>query len=213
MDIIFFIGIITIFLFRNYVFVAIVHAMLIALLCKHFTYKKIWIILVSYSSFVALFFLSGFLNSFLNIPAAIIKRKAEFASLGEGNTNLLMNELQPTFKSFVFNLPQAINHFFFRPYLLEFINPAILLTALELFIYQLIILLFIFFRKKHLIITNNFNVFGVILFINMMLIIGYTIPNIGAIVRYRSVFWIFILCPMVCTINFKKMNFLKKQTA
>ena len=206
---IFLLGIITIFLFRNYILVALLPAMLIAILCKAYPYKKKIIFIASYSVYSLFFFLTGFLNGFLNLPAGVVKRKADFALLGEGNTNIAMNNLYPTVKSFLINLPQAINHTLFRPYLWEFANPGVILTAIELLFYQMIVLAFVFFRNKKTSVTNSFNLFGYAFFINMMLIIGYTIPNVGAIVRYRGLFWIFILCPLICNTDWSKLNFLK----
>jgi hypothetical protein len=76
---------------------------------------------------------------------------------------------------------------------------------MELLLYQLLILLFIIYRKKDPQI-HPFNLFGFALFINMMLIIGYTIPNIGAIVRYRSIFWVLLICPLLCNIDWTKLS-------
>jgi hypothetical protein len=196
----------TVFLFRNYVMVAILPAMVIAFLCKMFPIKKRFVLIVSYSIFILVFFITSFTTSFLNMPNAVVRRKSEFATLIGGKTDIKMNELQPNIQSFVSNFPQAVNHSFFRPYLWEFRQPAVLLTAIELLMYQLIILLFIFYRKKQDTTIHAFNIFGFVLVFNMMLIIGYTIPNLGAIVRYRSIFWIFIIAPLLCNINWRKLH-------
>ncbi|MBC7888547.1 MAG: hypothetical protein H7Z13_11760 [Ferruginibacter sp.] len=202
----FLLGMTTIFLFRNYVIIAILPAMLTAMLCKVLRYKKRFVFLISYSIFFLLFFLSGFSKSFLNLPAAVVQRRADFAALAGANTDIPMNSLYPTLQSFIFNLPQAINHSLFRPYLWEFSQLPVLLTALELLMYQLILLTFIFFRKKQPIVINDFNIFGFAFLFNMMLIIGYTIPNIGAIVRYRSIFWIYLIVPALCNIDWRKWS-------
>jgi len=200
-----FFSLLTIFLFRNYVIIAIIPALATVLACRYLPYKKRFVLLITYSVFFVGFFLSGFSNSLLNLPAAVVQRKADFASLSEGNTNISMHELYPTVQSFISNLPQAINHYFLRPYLWEFSQPAVLLTALELLVYQMIFLAFIFFRKKRLMTLHLFNIFGLAFVFNMALIIGYTIPNIGAIVRYRSIFWVFLICPMLCTTDWKRL--------
>ncbi len=207
----FVLGLAIIFLFRNYVVVAIIPAIVIALLCRVFVAKKRWVLIISYSFFSAVFFLSGFNKSSLNLPAAVAARKADFATLESGNTNIAMNELQPTFISFVLNFPQAINHSFMRPYLWEFRQLPVLLTAIELFIYQLMLLAFIFYRKKPSGTIDNFNIFGLLFLFNMMLIIGYTIPNIGAIVRYRSIFWVLLICPVMCNVDWKSLVSLDKK--
>lgn len=189
--------------------IAMLPAMLTAMLCKILPCKKRWIVLSAYAVFFMLFFLSGVVSSSFNMPAAVVQRKADFAALGEAKTNISMNELMPNAQSFILNLPQAINHSLFRPYLWEFTQLSVQLTAMELICYQLLILAFILFRKKDGPPVHSFNIFGFALFLNMMLIIGYTIPNVGAIVRYRSIFWIFLICPLVCNIQWKKL-FLKK---
>ncbi|MCW3093065.1 MAG: hypothetical protein JWP81_4134 [Ferruginibacter sp.] len=201
----FLLGIAIIFLFRNYVVLALIPAMLIAFISKLLPYRKSRILITGHLFFAVLFFLSGNVNSSLNLPAAVVQRKADFAALGEANTNISTKELLPNVGSFINNLPQAINHVLFRPYLWEFPMFGVFLTALEIFLYQLIFVTFVFFRKKRANVVNVFNLFGCSFFINMMLIIGYTIPNIGAIVRYRSIFWIFIICPLLCNTDWGKL--------
>jgi hypothetical protein len=203
------IGILTIFLLRNYVLVALLPAMFTALLAKRLHCRRKMTFAVSYSLFGLLFFVSGHFNSSFNLPNAVIKRKADFAALVNGGTDLPMNELYPTLKGFMENLPQAINHSLLRPYLWEFPHFGIILTAIELFFYQIILIGFVFFRNKRETVANNFNLFGFAFFISMMLIIGYTIPNIGAIVRYRSIFWIFLVCPLWCNIKWPQYKGLK----
>jgi hypothetical protein len=204
---IFLLAMFTIFLFRNYVLVAMVPAMLTAWLCKRIPSGKKAMIGASYALYGLFFFVSRYIHPSLNLPGAVVKRKAEFESLPQGSTDIPMNDLYPTIKSFILNLPQAINHSLFRPYLWEFSSPAIILTALELLFYQIIIIAYIFFRNKKEAIFNNYNVYGFAFFISMMLIIGYTIPNLGAIVRYRSMVWIFVMCPMVCGIEWSRLAF------
>lgn len=197
-----------IFLFRNYVIIALVPAMVTAVLCKLLPYKRRIVFLLTYTVFSCLFFLTS-LSSF-NLPAAVVQRKADFDALPAGNTDLPMNELHPTIQSFVLNFPQAVNHYLFRPYLWEFPQPAVLLTAIELLIYQMMILAWLFFRKKQPGPIHNFNIFALAFVFNMMLIIGYTIPNVGAIVRYRSIFWLFLLCPILCNTDWKRLTSFRK---
>lgn len=207
--VIFLLAFFCIFLLRNYILVAMLPAICTALLCKILPYSKKAIISVSYSLYGITFFLSPHIHPSLNLPRAVINRKEDFESLAEGNTDISMNALYPTIKSFILNIPQAINHSLLRPYLWEFSNTGIILTALELLSYQILIVVYILFRNKKVHIFNSFNVYGFAFFISLMLIIGYTIPNVGAIVRYRSMVWIFVLCPVVCGIDWAR--FLARQ--
>ncbi len=195
-----------IFLFRNYVVVALMPAMLLAVLCQLFPSRKWLVVLGTYIVFGIVFFGSVLFSSSFNLPAAVVQRKTDFAILEGGRTNIEMNELAPDVSSFVVNLPQALNHAVLRPYIWEFPKASVILTAIELVCYQVLILCFLIFRDKQIQNSSNFNIFGLALFFNMMLIIGYTIPNIGAIVRYRSIFWIFLLTPVICNINFQRIT-------
>jgi hypothetical protein len=205
-------GFLALFLFRNYVLVALLPAMAVALLCNYFREKRVVVVLGAYTIFIALFFGSSYLGP-VNLPAAVVQRKADFAALQAGRTDIPMRELSPGITGFTRNLPEALNHALLRPYLWEFPAPGVILTALEILAYQLVLLAFIFFRRKNTGPLHLFNVFGLALFFNMMLIIGYTIPNVGAIVRYRSIFWLFLLTPLVCNIAWSKMLRLVKPVA
>ncbi len=197
-------GFLALFLFRNYVVVALLPAMVVALLCKYFQQQNVVVVLVTYAIFIALFFGSSYLGP-VNLPAAVVERKADFAALQPGRTDIPMQELSPGVVGFTRNLPAAFNHTLLRPYLWEFSAPGVILTALEILAYQLSVLAFVFFRRKNPRPLHIFNVFGLSLFFNMMLIIGYTIPNVGAIVRYRSIFWIFLLTPLLCNTDWERM--------
>lgn len=193
-----------IFLFRNYVLVALLPAMLVAFIVSRATSRKVLVFTGAYAAFAILFFLSGLLNNSLNLPAAVVQRKADFALLEKGSTDLQMNELQPNVISFVKNIPQAINHVLLRPYPFEPGNTGVLLASLELYFYLLLMIAFLFFKRKNdLTPVHPFNIYGFAFVISMMLIIGFTIPNAGAIVRYRSIIWIFLLCPLVCNLDLK----------
>jgi hypothetical protein len=197
-----------IFLFRNYVIIAILPAMLISIIAVALPFKKRLTVVAVYIVLVALFFLTSLINGPLNLPAAVVQRKMDFATLETGNTGIPMRPLDPAFSSFVKNLPQAMDHYFLRPYLWEFRQASVLLTALEILAYQLIIICFLVYRKKRPL--HPFNLFGLAFLLHMALIIGYTIPNIGALVRYRSIYWTLLLCPVLCNIQWNRLTLFRK---
>ena len=75
-----------------------------------------------------------------------------------------------------------------RPYLTEHLNFLYIPAGLEIFLYEILFLLLIFFRKKNIHISPLIY-FSCFFSISMFLVIGYTIPIIGAIVRYRSIYF------------------------
>ena len=184
-----------IFLLRNYILVAIIPAMLVASFTKKYPGQKPEIAIGSYIIFAVLFFLSSFFAGSLNLPKAVVDRKTDFANLGGGSSDLPLNDLQPNATSFLKNTPQAISHVLLRPFPLEAMRPAVLLAAAELYLYLFIIIWAIWNKRRSLSNIHSFNIYGLAFFLSMVLIIGFTIPNLGAIVRYRSLLWIFLLAP------------------
>lgn len=189
-----------IFLLRNFILLALLPALLAGIASKKFSRYRVAMPLLLYSIFIALFFATGSLNNSFDLPEAVVKRKNDFALLEKGRTDLPMRILEPTTGSFIKNIPQAFNHGLLRPYPFEF-NIGSTLASLEIYFYLLIFLLFLLTGKK---ITrypiHPFNIFGLAFSITMIFIIGFTIPNAGAIIRYRSIIWIFLLSPVVCRI-------------
>jgi hypothetical protein len=97
-----------------------------------------------------------------------------------------------------------LNHSLMRPYIWEMNNPLYIPFIVEIVLFEILFILFIFFRKK------NANVHPLIYFciffsVTMFLVTGYTIPIIGAIVRYRSIYFIFLVIPIVCYMDWKKL--------
>ncbi len=195
-----------IFLIRNYVLVALIPALFAWWLSNRLPIKKVWTFLYSYATFICLFCISTFFSGSANLANLIINRRFAFAKLRVGHTNIQMNNLQPNLKSFLYNLPQAINHALLRPYVWEFSRWDVFLTALEPFLYLIIFIAFLFWGSKKMYTSSGFLLFGLFFFGSMMLVIGYTIPNIGAIVRYRSIFWVFLICPMLCSTDWKRIS-------
>ena len=202
----FFIGaLLCIFLLRNYVLVALLPAMAITFVAGKLSRYRLWAVIGMYLLAMIIFFSTALLPGSLNLPAAVVNRKADFALLEKGGTGLNMKELEPTLKGFTRNTPQALNHVLLRPYPNEFANKGALLASLELYGYlALMAAFFLFGKRRNFTSIHLFNIYGMAFFVSMVLIIGFTIPNAGAIVRYRSLLWIFVLCPLVCNFPWPK---------
>jgi hypothetical protein len=137
----------------------------------------------------------------------IIAKQTEYLKLKKAATQIELTPLQPTFKSFAVNTPQAINHIFLRPYIWELPVKSILLLSIELLGYQFLILLLIFFRRKEFDHINKAFLFFVLFFIiSAFLIIGYIVPNLGSLVRYRSLYLPFIITPILCYLDWQKLK-------
>lgn len=195
-----------ILLLRNFVFITLLPA-LIAWIFAEYKPKYAFFIFSGIYLFISvLFFCSGYLPPTFNLPAHVSSRQLDFIEIAKGGSSAInINPLYPNFRSFLNNIPQAINHSLMRPYLTEHNNFLYIPSALEVFFYEILFLLFIFFRKKNLVLTPLI-LFSLFFAITMLLVIGYTIPIIGAIVRYRSIYLPFLIIPFICNTDWKKLK-------
>ena len=194
------------FLQRNYVLLAFLPPAFAWILCVVKNYPPLLTFFITYVTGVVIFFNAGLVSPTLNLPAKVINKQWDFNHLAIPATYIATDTLLPAFKSFVQNAPQALSHSLLRPFFTDIkLSRSLLPLAVELFCYQLLLVLFIFYRNKK-ITTDPFIVFGYFFSFSVLIIIGYTIPVIGAIVRYRSIFLPFFITPLICTINWAKVK-------
>ncbi len=168
---------------------------------KYFRRKWIAFVLVTVIGTTA-FFGTKFIHPKLDLPISIVLRNKDFSKLG-GNSFLPQRKLEPTLIGFLQNAPQALNHALVRPYVTEFLSPLYLASALEILCIWLLVSVW-FFRftdnpYKHSVVQFLF-----LVSIVLLLLTGYIVPQLGAIVRYRAIFFPFILVPIIATIDWKK---------
>ena len=138
-----------------------------------------------------LFFTSKFLIASVDIPKYVAERQWEFIQL-QGKTMVQVPKLTPDFAGFVHNFPTAVNMAFLRPYFgeggmgyLPFCIETFLILPTIIFGIGLLL-----FKRGDMPI---FFMFCLNFSILLLLIIGYTIPNVGAIIRYKSIALPFLL--------------------
>jgi hypothetical protein len=194
-----------ILLLRNFAFLILAPALLAWIVAAQNPKYTFTIFVLIYLFITLLFFCTELLPPAFNIPAHVASRQRDFILIAKRSASAInINPLYPSLKSFLGNLPQAINHSFMRPYLSENHNFFYIPSGLEIFCYEILFLLFIFFRKKK-IVAEPLVYFSIFLAATMYLSIGYTIPIIGAIVRYRSIYFPFLIIPIVCYTDWKKV--------
>ena len=146
---------------------------------------------------VAVFFLARNIVPALDFPAYVAQRQQEFLAL-KANSMMQVQVLQSTFISFLKILPSAIGNVLFKPVPAEGGQLLYLVHAIEIYLFWAFIIYTAYKNKFKLqpgLVKPLF--WSMLLFaISNLLIIGYIIPNIGALVRYRSIFlpWIGIFC-------------------
>ena len=204
------IGIVTamsfIFLQRNYVLLAMLPAIFgWVISCKN-KYSPFFTFSLIYLVGIILFFAAQFVSPKLNLPQSLVNKQAEFNEFKTAVTYIRSDTLQASFKSFAGIAPEAFEHGFLRPFFTDLkLSVSLFPLALEVLLYEIFFLLYIFFRNKKSNI-DPFIYFGIYFAISLLLIIGYTIPIIGAIVRYRSIYLPFLFTPIICSINWQKIR-------
>ena len=194
------------FLLRNFIFLALLPALFAWILVAKTKWPAVPV-------FTAVYLLCGLLV--FNIDAIVQKikpleiitaRQTEYLNLQQAATQIELTPLQPTFKSFAVNAPQALNHSFLRPYIWELPVKSILPLSIELLGYQILFLLLIFFRRKDFNLANKPLLLFILFFIiTTFLIIGYIAPNLGSLVRYRSLYLPLIITPVLCCIDWGRL--------
>ena len=145
----------------------------------------------------------------------VVKKQQAFFALGKANTDYKMDSLQPTIKSFAEQAPSSLRHSFLSPYPLEFYNFYMNLFSLEIITYWFLFILMLFKHDKIKYSKQEFIVFGVAFTFLIFLFSGYITPAAGALIRYRSIYFPFILTPILSNISwvglFDKTKFLKRK--
>ena len=181
-----------------------------------------WIITYKYKlpaikSFVTLFVAGIVVTTILqqfsqkvNPLLIVAKKQQAFFALGKANTDYKMDSLQPTIKSFTEQAPSALRHSFLSPYPMEFQNLYMNLFSLEIISYWILFVLMLLFPAKIKHNSQGFIVFSVAFTFLIFLFSGYITPAAGALIRYRSIYFPFIIIPILCNINWEDLFYKAK---
>jgi hypothetical protein len=148
----------------------------------------------------------GFSPNGIDIIQAKREEALKAAILGDAKHYLFVDNMENTALGFIQKIPEACVNGLFRPFLWETGNsPFIALTALEnLVLILLIIGVFVFPDNKQI---NNSMVWMLISFVLCLaLIIGFTTPISGGIVRYKTAFIPALCAALVMLIDFSKFR-------
>ncbi len=197
---------ITLLFIRNYVALSLIPASIAFYLCKKIRWNKPAVFISIYAIGSLMSLLIYIVKPTFQPLQIIIQKQKDFFELPIASTQLETHVLEPNLISFIKNIPLAFNHSLFRPYLWE--HPTIFLIplAIELFLYQAIFIIMLIWYQKNTGHMQAFILFCIFFTLPMLLFTGYIVPNIGSIVRYRSIYLPFLITPALCSINFKKIS-------
>lgn len=195
------------FLVRNFVLLALLPALFAWILAAKTKWNAAIVFTSVYLLSGLLFFNISSISSKIDPPAIIAQKQAAYKSLPVAATQIELTPLQPTFKSFVANAPQALAHVFLFPYPGQQPVKSLFPFWYELLFYMFLVVLLLLFRAKNADQGNRHILFFLLFFtFTIFLFIGYMVPNIGSLVRYRSLFLPFIITPILCNIKWSKLK-------
>ena len=184
----------------------IIPAVLAWLLAAHWPTYGLRIFISVYLFFGVLFFTARHIDTRLDFPQAVVNKQQAFLRMQGGASTIPIKELKPEFSSFLKNTPQAITLSFLRPYPSDVHHLLSLAASLEIYLLLLLFLLFLLFRKKNGALSKNAIYLCLFLSFSILLAIGFSINNLGAIVRYRSIVVPLLMIPIVTRIDWKKIE-------
>jgi hypothetical protein len=199
------VGLLLILVLRNFILAIIIPAIIAWLLASRWPKYGLAIFGTLYIFFAILFFTLRYINPGLDFPQAVVNKQQDFIKLQGGSSTIPIKEIQPNAISFLKNTPQAINLSVVRPYPSDVHHILSLAAALEINILLLMFVLFLFWRTNGLR-SKNFIYFCIFFSLSLLLVIGFSVNNLGAIVRYRSVIIPLLVVPMAAQINWKKIE-------
>lgn len=197
-------GLLLLLTLRNFLFLIILPAIIAWLLALHRPGKALAIFTVAYVFFGVLFFTSKYLHRSLDLPQVVVEKRQEFINL-QGKASVPMKQLTPDAGSFLINTPEAFTLSAIRPYPKDVKHILSLAAALEINLLLLLFVLFLLFRRNG-IATHTVVYFSLFFSLTVLLAIGFSVNNLGAIVRYRSIVLPLLVIPMVALIDWGRLG-------
>lgn len=192
-----------IFCIRNYLAFVIVPALLAWWLASQKKEHTAAINGLVVAMAVIVFFSLKYLIPQADFPHFIAQRSADFDAISRNSrTYLPMQPLTPDFVGFITNLPVAFFHSFVMPVIWRMHTYLEIPFIIELTGIEILFIIWLFKKKQYPLPITLFILFVCLVSIIM---IGYTVPNMGAIIRYRSIYLHFIFI-LLLPVIFKKSS-------
>ena len=201
-------GFFILFIFRNHILAILLPALLGWIICEKTRFRPVWVFTTIYILGILFFFGAKYVHHSLDFPAFVVEKRNDFNKL-TGNTSIAFDKLEPSPLGFARQALQAFSLAAFRPYFRDVYKPIIVPAFIEMVLFWILLLFFIISKKK----TARFDGFGFFVFIfsiTLVFVIGFTVNNLGATVRYRSVIFPLIIPFILNGINFHKIKSIYK---
>jgi hypothetical protein len=189
-------------IYRNVLVMLLAPALIAWFVVARYHTRPVLTYITSFGISAILFFATILISPTKNLPAVVASRQHEYLAL-EGNTRYRLDSLDASPGSYLKVLHQSANNSFLRPYIWEASGILQLVTAVGILFFWLLVILAIIRNEKpwKLFFQNPLNLFLVFFPVVLYLFIGYTVPFPGAIVRYKCIPELMLLCVLVLNIR------------
>lgn len=198
-------GMLMLLVMRNYLMMLVLPAALAWILASKWPKYGLALFFSVYLVSGALFFTARYIHPRLDFPKAVVEKQQAFLRLQGGASSIPIKELEPSLGSFIKNTPQTVVLSFLRPFPGDVRHLLSLAACIEINLLLLLFLLFIIFRKRNVAISTNALYLCTFLSISVMLAIGFSVNNLGAIVRYRSIMLPLMIIPLVAQTDWQRI--------
>lgn len=198
-------GLLLLLALRNFIFVIIIGAIIAWLLANRKPKYGLAIFTGTYLIFIVLFFTLRYIEPRLDFPQAVVDKQKAFLQISPGNSTIPTTELESNAGSFLKNIPQAVNLSILRPFPSDVNHILSLAAAIEIDVLLFLFIIFLLWRKRESR-SSNLVLFCVFFSLSLLLAIGFTANNLGAIVRYRSVVIPLLIIPIAAQIDWRRIE-------
>lgn len=190
---------------RNFLILPLLPPLIAWTISQNSRFKPVFIYTLVFVVFLTLFFTVKYIVPGIDLPQSVVTKQKEFIELEGGHSSVTVNELRPTFTSFLVNAPQAFSLSILRPYPSDVRHLLSLAAALEIALVLLLFLVFLFWMREKIMLSPLL-LFCMFFSVGVLFMIGYSVNNLGAIVRYRSIVLPLLLVPIVAEIKWNRIN-------
>lgn len=193
-------AIIVLLLNRSLLILTLLPASLAWFLSIKTTWKPYKLQLLTTAVVIILYFLLP-----IELLTIIVRKNNEFHLLN-GGSRMELPELAPSFQSFLQTFPHAFINVFLKPLPFQFKSPLIFLSGIETLIVISSVMMAIIFPKS--VNRNRYTESALMAVLTICLInyliIGFLVPFMGAVIRYRIVFEMLILTICLMSTDWQK---------
>lgn len=197
-------GLLLLLTLRNFVLAILAPALVAWWLASRQPRRALGVFILFYGVCLLLFFGLRYIDPRLDFPQAVVNKQAAFTAL-KGSTSIDTRPLEPAPWSFALNIPQAIFMSAARPLPTDANHILSMAAAAEVMLLWLLVLIQLAFplRGRKM---NSFLWFTVFFSATLLLAIGFSVNNLGAIVRYRSVIFPLLVTPILAGVDWQRLN-------